>query len=377
MRYTPFARMSVSQIDYAIVPKPHPPEYLAHKYWARKPHNVVAEYIAHYSSPGETVFDPFVGSGVTVLEALRLGRKAVAVDLDPTAIFITRNTSKPISLAAFDLAFQQLAKAVEKGIQALYAWKCKKCSRHVHVFQTIWQFKAGNHLPTMLKYRCPCTQGSGLIVENLNARQSRTLAARRYTTRFWYPKLRLIANSRINIHDGMTVPDLFTRRNLCALSMLRDKIAKLRRTDIREALLFVFTSGLAQVSKIHSIDMRPGREWASRGWTARGYWIPEGFIEENVWAAFASRYHKARSAKERLQAAGIEYREGKHFDDLRKNATLMLLNQSSTDLNNIPDNSIDYVFTDPPPTETTYPTWNCTKSGGRGSNLNLTSNERS
>ncbi|MFQ6062383.1 MAG: DNA methyltransferase, partial [Methanosarcinales archaeon] len=32
-----------------------------HKYWARKPHNVVAEYIKKYSEEGEIVLDPFCG----------------------------------------------------------------------------------------------------------------------------------------------------------------------------------------------------------------------------------------------------------------------------------------------------------------------------
>lgn len=32
-------------INYALVAKTHTPMYLMHKYWARKPHNVVSEYI--------------------------------------------------------------------------------------------------------------------------------------------------------------------------------------------------------------------------------------------------------------------------------------------------------------------------------------------
>lgn len=340
--------MGFSHIDYAIVPKPHSAAYLVHKYWARKPHNVVAEYITRYSAPGEIVFDPFVGSGVTALEALRLNRKVVAIDIDPTAVFITENTCKPISLGQLDRAFETVRRKVERKIQDLYKWRCQKCGRSVHLLHIIWQRKNGEHLPTMVKYRCPCSGDNRLFLEKLAARQSKNLANKSYKTRFWYPRRRLIANTRINIHDGMTVADLFTPRNLCALSYLRDAIREIGEEEIRQTLLFVFTSALAQVAKIHSIDMRPGREWASRGWTARGYWIAQGFIEENAWTAFSSRYKKVRAGKEEVLRMGVRYEEARYFTGLQKRGTLLLLNQSATDLSNIPDSSIDYIFTDPP-----------------------------
>ena len=73
----------MNHIVHALVAKTHTSLYLMHKYWARKPHNVVSAYIRNYSEEGETVLDPFCGSGVTVIEALKLGRKAIAIDLDP------------------------------------------------------------------------------------------------------------------------------------------------------------------------------------------------------------------------------------------------------------------------------------------------------
>ena len=62
---------SVEQINYATVAKPHTPMYLMHKYWARKPHNVVSEYIENYTKEGELVLDPFCGSGPTPIEAIK------------------------------------------------------------------------------------------------------------------------------------------------------------------------------------------------------------------------------------------------------------------------------------------------------------------
>jgi len=60
----------------------HTPMYNMHKYWARKTHNVVAEYIKVYSIEGDTVLDPFCGSGTTGVVALKNGRRFIGIDLN-------------------------------------------------------------------------------------------------------------------------------------------------------------------------------------------------------------------------------------------------------------------------------------------------------
>lgn len=49
------------------------------------------------SRPGDTVLDPFMGGGTTIVEALSLGRKAIGVDINPLAVFISRVKSTPLS----------------------------------------------------------------------------------------------------------------------------------------------------------------------------------------------------------------------------------------------------------------------------------------
>ena len=46
-----------------IKSKPHPAHYLMHKYWGRKSHSVLNEYIKFYSNRNDIVLDPFMGSG--------------------------------------------------------------------------------------------------------------------------------------------------------------------------------------------------------------------------------------------------------------------------------------------------------------------------
>ena len=81
-----------SIIDYPIVAKTHPPMYSIHRFRARKPHNVVAEYIRNYCEENGIVLDMFCGSGVTIIEAVAQNRRAIGIDLNPLAIFITKTT---------------------------------------------------------------------------------------------------------------------------------------------------------------------------------------------------------------------------------------------------------------------------------------------
>src|SRR3989337_4344219 len=88
----------IPHINHALVPKPHTPMYLMHKFWARKPDNVVSEYINHYSRKGCVTLDPFCGSGVTPIESLRLRRKTNGTDIDPISTFITKCQSFQLTL---------------------------------------------------------------------------------------------------------------------------------------------------------------------------------------------------------------------------------------------------------------------------------------
>ena len=51
---------------------------------------MVRVLLALYSKPGDTVLDPFCGSGVVPLEAVLYGRKALANDLSPYAFVLTK-----------------------------------------------------------------------------------------------------------------------------------------------------------------------------------------------------------------------------------------------------------------------------------------------
>ena len=82
----------------------HRPIYHVHKWWARRLGTVfratVLAALAPSGSdvlrlfyeptrfPGAVVFDPFMGSGTTIGEALKLGARAIGRDINPVAEFL-------------------------------------------------------------------------------------------------------------------------------------------------------------------------------------------------------------------------------------------------------------------------------------------------
>ena len=65
-----------------IKAKSHPQHYLLHRYWGRKAHNVVSEYIKNYSKKNDTVLDPFMGSGSTGKAAVREGMNFIGIEME-------------------------------------------------------------------------------------------------------------------------------------------------------------------------------------------------------------------------------------------------------------------------------------------------------
>ena len=54
------------------IPKSYTGIYSMHKYWSKKPFNVISKYVEEYTKPNDIVLDPFLGSGISSIESVFL-----------------------------------------------------------------------------------------------------------------------------------------------------------------------------------------------------------------------------------------------------------------------------------------------------------------
>jgi hypothetical protein len=89
------------------------------KYPAKFHPPVVRHLIEQYSHPGQTILDPFCGSGSLLVEAAINGRNAIGSDVDPLAVFVstvkTRRYDVPALKRAARTVLAHLKKLARSG----------------------------------------------------------------------------------------------------------------------------------------------------------------------------------------------------------------------------------------------------------------------
>ena len=92
--------------------------FKVHKYWASKPLDIAVEYIKKYASPKKVLCDPFAGSGVLCYAGLLRGKKVIFNDLDPFALFLARNTIKPVNLKELYSSYKEvLERPLDRAVK--------------------------------------------------------------------------------------------------------------------------------------------------------------------------------------------------------------------------------------------------------------------
>lgn len=120
------------------------PTYLAHSYHTKVPYKAIMRYLMHYTKPGDLVLDGFCGTGMTGLAALMCGnpdvetkvaieqaignvewgkRFAILNDLSPAATFISANYNSPVDKMVFHREAEKILEATRKECAWLYKTK--------------------------------------------------------------------------------------------------------------------------------------------------------------------------------------------------------------------------------------------------------------
>jgi hypothetical protein len=260
--------------------------YGSHPYFTRRAWNVVQEYIQTFSRPGDVVLDPFGGSGVTAVEPLVLRRRAIHLDISPLANFLCRATAvAPVDLIALNDGFAQVERDCEREILSLYTLTPRQLAR-----------KKIEH---------------------------------------WYPSgVELPRNA-----DVETVEELFTRRQLIALSILWHAIGQVAEPVTQDLLKFCFSGTLAKTNRTFlSARGRAASRGGSGIFSVYRYNVPRSPVELDVWEQFALRFGRLMQAKRETNAViGLWY------------SNLRVIQGSATELDRyVEPESADYIYTDPP-----------------------------
>lgn len=113
------------------------PIYMAHAYHTKVPHPAIMRYILHYTQPGDIVFDGFCGTGMTGVAANLCGSKAevdklkeknvkvgvrhgICSDLSPIATLIAASYNLSFDPKAFEAKANAILDQVEKELGWMY-----------------------------------------------------------------------------------------------------------------------------------------------------------------------------------------------------------------------------------------------------------------
>lgn len=321
--------------------------YSMHKYWSKKPANLIRDLIVQYSKKNEIVLDPFSGSGISVVESVKTDRKTIGMDINPAAIFITREILEKIEPSRILEEFEKIRNDCEFQINELYTIKRK--NRTLTGTHFLWS----NGKLQEIWY---LVEGKKRIVFKPTSSDIKLAKSFTYAKiPHYYPKNKLFSNSRINARKNTRICDLFTPRNTLALSLLLKRIQSIKDPKLRELFKFCFSASLGQSSKMVFVINNRGT-FSHKRQTSRkevgswviGYWIPKENFEVNVWNCFSKRFRRILTAKKEQIKLSYQNRYAKNFKELKKGNLLLVNDSALRGLKKIPNNSIDYVLTDPP-----------------------------
>jgi 16S rRNA G966 N2-methylase RsmD len=351
------------------------PIYNAHAYLTKVPYSAILPFIQALTEPGETVLDIFAGSGMTGVAAVIAGRHAELRDISVLGRHIGENYVRLADRSSIHAASERVMAAANQAVGEVYASRCNACASVATLSKTVWsvQYECGNchepityyeayqasawvkraiicpvccmpfqtrgarrigEVPVLDYVRCDCSErileqphSSALVPVSLDGFESPDVEIG--------PERQMFHASALRKHGLLTTASFFSDRNLAVLTALHRAITDERSSAVRSKLRFAFTAILTRASKRY--QWHPKRPLNAAN---QNYYIAPIFYEWNVYELFE---RKVRAALRSDQFIRAEMKRNGVASKPRARYEIC-----SADQLDLPDLSVDYVFTDPP-----------------------------
>lgn len=364
--------------------------YNIHSYHTKVPPKAIMTYVEHYTKPNDIIIDVFSGSGMTGVAAQLCGsgaRNAILVDLSPYATFLSANYNTPNNASVIH-ELQTIINELSNKFGDLYRTNHIVDGKLQYAFDgkpiegtinyTIWSdvffcphcghemvyYRAALDLNTkkaLKKFKCPkCNfemskaniilkkdvelNDSGKYIERaakVPVLINYSVGKKRFTKEPDTDDIAKIESVKTSLcvpndelplgynteqpkrsHGMCWVNSFYTKRTQLVLGETYERF----KDDNKK--MFLFTSILPKLTLLNRYMPEHGSR-ALVGPMVGTYYVPSLSVENNV----------INQLLFQLQKLGhLAYEKG----------NTIVSTQSATDLKNIPPNSIDYVFVDPP-----------------------------
>lgn len=330
----------ITQEISQIKPTNKNPIYNTHLYWSQKAFNITDYLIQKLTKKEEVVFDPFLGSGVSVLEAVKNGidRKAVGCDVNEMPLFITKTLLTDAKNTRAIMELRSLSAKLN-DYQSLYEVRCDKCQNKAVIDKVIFDKPVRNvNNITINQVNISCNCGCKIVINMDAFNETKAVMYANHTYTQIDSKYQLLKNSKVAVLEGDTIADIFTNRNLKALDVILELSQQFSESG-RNLVKYLINSMLHQC-KI--TDLRSNSQWL--------LWIPkQDCVEKNVFTLMQNKIKKFISAHEHIISQYGGSCLVNNFEDLKPNYAL-LLQKGSQNISNedLPNDSVDLIITDPP-----------------------------
>lgn len=329
-----------------------PRKQIANRYFGTMPYftkqswDIVAQNIKAFTNEGDIVLDSFGGSGVTAIEAMMNGRLGIHTDLNPLSIFMVKALSAKVNLGElWDLSeeilkeFENLRPKNEKEAKAM--------------------LKNAKHYPN-----------------GIDEEFGQTATIKMQDEILWLPKDEILPKGS----DVSSVLGLFSPLQLAELALLRKLIFKhttpsgtkeqrLIKRNLRYSLLLAFHNAVKSLNlTFHKSKTGGGDSAAFRHFRYRvakeptildtaktfknkvEYVIKSKRIQENSPHFYNAYFAPLERTIKDFSGAMINQRTNLDKTDsiLEKTNGEKIFQADATNLKEIENESVDFIYTDPP-----------------------------